>query len=248
MGNSLIISWEIVGNTGIISLNNPPQNALDSPDFIDTEQLLEWASNPDVNGIIIKGEGRHFSSGADMEKLFEMARVKEFLFERMEAGKNLLSVVENLEIPVMASIGGACFGGGLEIAIACHLRVCSENALFAFPEVNANLLPGLGGCLRLIDIIGRSKALSLLLSGDTIGAEEALSNKLVDYKIARKQLDEFSLMLMDRLVLGKKKNVVQSIMKAWHNSRKMSYSEALTAETELFCNLAQDELKRQNTA
>lgn len=247
MAHSDNIRWALKGNVGIIMLDNPLGNELTQPAFIDPSQLLAWSELPEVNGIIITGAGRHFSQGAQLENLFKMATDKDFLLEQMDAGKHLLSTLEQLNIPVMAVVNGVCFGGGLEIALASHLRVCSENALFAFPEVNHGLIPGLGGSVRLSAAVGESAALGLLLSGDTLNANEALQMKLVDHCVNKALLQEFALSLMSKLVDGKPKNVVQSVMQAWHNSRNLSFNEALKAETLLFFQLAQSALKRRET-
>jgi enoyl-CoA hydratase len=248
MGDALHINWEILGNTGIITLENPPQNFLIRPDFIEISQLNEWAAHPEVNGIIITGAGRHFSAGADLDELFKLVKNKEFLIEKMEAGKKILEAIDMLHLPVIAAIGGVCFGGGLEIALACHMRVCGNNSLFAFPEVNHNLLPGMGGASRLQSMLGHSRALSILLSGDTINAEDATKMKLVDYCVLQKKVLDFSVELMNRMVGGKIKEVVTSVLQAWHNNRKLNYQEALSSETKLFCHLAQEELKRRNNS
>jgi enoyl-CoA hydratase/carnithine racemase len=248
MGESLHIKWEIRGNSGIITLENPPQNFLNHPDFLKISQLNEWAGHPDVNGIIITGAGRHFSAGADLDELFKLAENKAFLIEKMNAGKQILEAIDNLNLPVIAAIGGVCFGGGLEIALACHMRICGTNSLFAFPEVNHNLIPGMGGTSRLQSILGHSKTLGILLSGDIINADDALKMRLVDYCVPQKEILDFCLNLMNRMVEGKIKEVVTSVMQAWHNNRRLNYREALSAETELFCHLAQEELKRRNNS
>lgn len=247
MTDSPNVHFEILGNTGIITLSNPPGNELLQPDFISVAQLTEWAQIPWVNGLIITGAGRNFSSGARLDDVFSMASDKEFLIQKMDAGKEVLNALENLDIPVIALINGICFGGGLEIALACHIRVCSENALFAFPEINHQLMPGLGGSIRLRDIIGESQALGVLLSGDTLNAEEALQMKLVDHCRPKSEVLAFATGLMAKMVEEKPKKVVQSVVRSWHNSRNLSYSEALKEETRLFYELAKDELLRRES-
>jgi enoyl-CoA hydratase/carnithine racemase len=245
MGNSENIIWEVKGNVGILTIDNPPQNFLKKPDFLQPEKILDWTSAPEVNGLIIKGTGRHFSAGAEIDEVFRLAKDPDILFERLEEGKRLLNTIEELEIPVIAAIGGVCFGGGLEIALACHIRVCSNSSLFAFPEVGHNLLPGLGGTVRLSRITGESAALNILLTGDTIGSSEALKLKLVDHTVMQNEVFVYSMNMMERMVSGKIKKVVMNIMKAWHNGRKLTYEEALKAETRLFCELATDEMNRR---
>lgn len=245
MNSSDNIKWKVTGNVGIITISNPPQNYLIKPDFIDKKNLLEWASMDNINGLIIRGEGRHFSAGANLDTLFEMSSDKEFLSDRIHAAKELLKTIENLEIPVIAAIRGICFGGGLEIALACHIRICAENSVFAFPEINHNLIPGIDGAKRLSEITGKSTALELLMSGDTINAEKALEIGLINHITPSKNIEDFSLDIMNKMVDGKIKKVVNYIMRSWHNSQKMNYDDALAAETKLFCELANDELIRR---
>jgi enoyl-CoA hydratase/carnithine racemase len=239
------IQREIRENIAVITLANPPGNELDQPVFMDVEMLKQTAEAEEVNGIILKGAGRHFSQGARLDSIFEMASDKEFLIEQMDQGKALLNSIAGLNIPVLAQITGLCFGGGLEIALACHLRICSDNALFAFPEVNHNLIPGLGGTVRLVETLGSSKALSVLLSGDTMDAAEALKTGLVDHCKPKQELDDFSFSLMKRMVSGKPRQVVTSLMQAWHNSKQMNFRDALAEETHLFYQLALAELRRR---
>jgi enoyl-CoA hydratase len=165
------------------------------------------------------------------------------LEEEMIRGRELLAFIENLDIPVIAAINGACFGGGLEIALSCHIRLCSERSLFAFPEVNLNLMPGLGGTVRLMSTAGMSESMLLMLGGDTINAEKALSLGIV-YAVEPADSLAAAFELMRKMTEDKPKKVITSIMTAIHNARTMSYSEALAAETQLFCELAVDEASR----
>lgn len=242
------VKFEIRGNIGFLTLDHPPANELASPEFVTASQLQEWSEIPGVNGLIISGTGRNFSSGANLEELFKMAHDRDFTLSKMEAGKKTLETLSSLNIPVMAAIQGVCFGGGLEIAMACHIRVCSVNSLFAFPEVNQQLMPGLGGSVRLGEIVGHGRALDILLSGDTLSAEEAMDLKLADHCRPKGQVMDFAVNLMTKMVDGKPKKVVNAIMQSWHNSKKMDFRQAMREETRLFYELASDELKRRKSS
>ena len=128
-----IADFEITDEIGILKLNNPPQNYLIEPAFADLEKLQRWL-NADLKGLIITGAGRHFSAGADMLHLKEMAANTGALEKKMTAGNQLLNFIYDLDIPTIAAIKGVCFGGGLEIALSCQIRFCNSKALFAFPE------------------------------------------------------------------------------------------------------------------
>lgn len=232
-----IISWEQKGEIGFLNISNGKENYLDNPDFISLDKLKEWTSDPKLKGIIIKGIGRNFSAGANIENLQELSKDQSLLVEKMKEGKKILDFIEDLNIPVIAAINGVCFGGGLEIALACHMRVASERALFAFPETNHGLIPGLGGNYRLMQLIGK-KAYEFILSADMVCAAEAKSLGFINYVTETKDATELAIEKLKSMVSERSIEVIQSAMKAIKNSGKMSREEALKCETELFCNLA----------
>lgn len=237
MQTSNIVRWERQKEIGILSISNGKENYLDVPDFIDIDNLKRWTSEDGLKGIIITGIGRNFSAGADLDKLKELATNLPALGKRLNKGKQILDFIENLNIPVVAAINGLCFGGGLEIALASHIRIASERALFAFPEINHGLIPGLGGTFRLTKMLGKN-ALELVLSGDMINSHHARELGLVNYIANSKNSLQFASDFLNRLVTDRPIEVIHSIMQAIRNSEKMERSEALNAETELFCKLA----------
>lgn len=231
-----LADWTTNGNIGILTLNHPPQNFLQEPEFINLEELAEWTKP--LKGLIITGKGRHFSAGANPELLKEQILHPEAFQKQMERGLRILNFIENLDIPVIAAIRGICFGGGLEIALCCHIRIAAENALFAFPEANHGLIPGLGGIIRCKSLSGESLAIPFLLSGDTIGAEKALSLNLVDEIIPSKEVMDYSLNLMAKMTEGRSLLLIHNMMLAIKNSRNMPSEQAMEEETKLFCALA----------
>lgn len=240
------ISWEIRNDIGIITLDHPPENYLVHPDFVPLETIRKWTSYDYLKGILICGAGKHFSGGGKLENLFSMIRANENISMTMDQGKAVLDHIENLDIPVIAAIQGICFGGGLEVALASHIRVCSENSLFAFPEVNQGVLPGLGGTVRSNGKVGFPKALKLIMSGDMINAEDALEMKLVDFVVSRQKVFEYSFNLLLKLTRDRPIPVINAVMKALKNARNLSTEEAMREETRLFCELALAEAKRRN--
>jgi enoyl-CoA hydratase len=230
--------WEKKGSIGILTIQNPPENYLKDPEFISLNLLEKITSDKTIKGIIIKGKGRHFSAGAEINNLRELAKNESMLFEKMTKGKRLLDAFENIHVPVVASISGACFGGGLEIALAAHIRICSENALFAFPETNYNIIPGLGGTVRLAEIIGKGKATEIILSGEIVNSQKAHEIKLVDYIVPSKGIHEYSLEFLNKITTDRDIDVIHAVIKSIQNARKMSFEEALMEETKLFCQLA----------
>ncbi len=248
MGSNSYAQLSMSDGLAVLTLSHPPGNEMPSPDFMDAAQIADLAADENTRALIIRGAGRHFSSGADLESLKKLAGNPSQLMESMNAGKQLLNTIESLEIPVIAEINGACFGGGLEIALACHFRICASPALFAFPEINHNLIPGLGGTARLARLLGHNRALSLLLTGDTIDSGKAFETGLVDMITDRDALKEHVLSFTRQLTGDKPKKVITYLMRAWHASIRLSFEKALEEETRLFCELARDEFQRRNEA
>jgi len=226
------------GVLGILTLPGTGGNYLEQPDFADVDWLRERFSDPGLKGIIIRGSGRHFSAGADLDKLKKLAGDETLLFHRMTAGKKLIRIITEAEVPVVAGISGVCFGGGLEIALACHIRICSENALFAAPEANYGIMPGLGGTVTLSRLIGPGKAVEMILSGDIVNAEKALALGLTDYVIPNKDLHSFTLDYLNKMTADRDTAVIRSIVKSIHHSQTMDFEKAMEEETKLFCALA----------
>jgi enoyl-CoA hydratase/carnithine racemase len=238
------VNLSCVNFIGIIELNEIPHNYIPYPDFIEIEKIDDFISANQIKGLLFKGAGRHFSAGADQEKLFEMASNPELLFSRIEKGIRLLEYIDSLEIPVVAAINGACFGGGLEIALACHFRVCSSKSIFAFPESNINLMPGIGGIGKFLKQNPDNKTMFYLLSGEMIDAEKALELTLVDHITDEKPYD-FAIEFLNKMVKDKPLKVINSIIRSINNYYKLPYDQALREETKMFCELAADESKRR---
>ncbi len=145
--------------------------------------LTAQRDNAAVQGVVITGSGnKAFAAGAD---------IAEFAHFTAEEGKQLSAKghgifkrIENYPKPVIAAVNGFALGGGCELAMACHLRVATPNAKFGQPEVNLGIIPGYGGTQRLVQLIGKGKALELLMTADTISADEALRLGLANHIVA----------------------------------------------------------------
>lgn len=238
MNNSTIAHWERQGDIGILTLSNGKENYLIEPEFANLQKLKSWTNEPTLKGIIIKGAGRNFSAGASINDLFSIAKDETNLKNKISAGKEILDFIESLNIPVIASINGVCFGGGLEIALACHIRIASSNALFAFPESSLGLIPGLGGIYRITHLLRQREIHDLLLTGDMVNAEHAKDIGLIDYISPDKDSFNYSFEKINSLTHDRSAELINYVIAAIHNARKMNQKEALKIETELFCKLA----------
>jgi enoyl-CoA hydratase/carnithine racemase len=241
------ISFRIEENLGIIRIDNPPANYLIKPEFIPAAMLQNWIEKNLLKGILVCGSGKHFSGGADLDRLFAMSQDDRLMESEISKGKALLRYIENLDIPVVAAIQGICFGGGLEIALACHIRVCSTNALFAFPETNQGFIPGLGGINAVSELASVPEALKFVLSGDMINAEEAKMMKIVDYIVPGENLIHWSLNMLKKMTGDRRLKVINYVMKALHNTKTMSIEESIREETRMFCELAKEEMERRQS-
>jgi len=241
------IGWEIRNDIGIITIENPPENYLAQPDFVPLEVLKKWTSYDYLRGLMITGTGKQFSGGGNLDHLFSMINAKEDISAKISKGKKVLDFLENLNIPVIAAIQGICFGGGLEIALACHIRIGSDNALFAFPESNYNLIPGLGGNIRSQKLIGFPKSLKMILSGDMINAEDALEMKLIDYIVPKNKLHDFAFNFLLKMTKDRRLEVIHAVMEVLRNERKLPVEDAMRNETRLFCELALAEAFRRKS-
>jgi enoyl-CoA hydratase len=234
-------TWHRHGAIGILELPDGPY--LPQPDFMPVEELKGYLEEPGLKGVIIRGSGRHFSAGADVDQLRKLAQEEDVLMRKMLAGKALIGLIEDTPLPVVAEISGACFGGGLEIALACHIRISSETALFAFPETGLGIMPGLGGTASLPRAVGQGKAAEMILGGDIINAPKALEIRLVDYIAPAKSLHEFALAYLHKLTNDREVEVIRSVMVSLSNARHLPEEKALEEETRLFCALAVKNLK-----
>ena len=144
-------------------------------------------SDPDIHGMILTGSGpKAFAAGADIS---EFANFNNDEGTRMSAdGHEVMNSIEEGSKVVIAAVNGFALGGGCELAMACHMRVASTNAKFGQPEVNLGVPPGYGGTQRLIQLVGKGKAIELLVTGDAIDAQTALQLGLVNYVVEQEQL------------------------------------------------------------
>jgi len=184
-----------------ITLNRPKQlNALNTTVFAELEDIISKAQNDvQVKGIIITGSGdKAFAAGADIKEFadFNLEEAKQLASN----GQRIFSLIEEGKKPAIAAINGFALGGGLELAMACHLRIASENARFGQPEITLGVTPGYAGTQRLTQLVGKSKSMELLLTGGMINADEALSLGLVNYTVPQEELMATAEKLMSKIV------------------------------------------------
>ena len=175
------VLYETKGSIAYITVNRPKVlNALNTPTWSDLRRVFKHARNDEaVRGVILTGAGdKAFIAGADIGELAQVSAVEAEQSSRF--GQGVLDLIENLGKPVVAAVNGFALGGGCETAMACTMRIAVESAKFGQPEVALGLLPGGGGTQRLPRLVGKGRALQLILSGDMISAQEAYRIGLVN--------------------------------------------------------------------
>jgi enoyl-CoA hydratase len=168
------LSLSVEEGLAVITLENPPVNAIDQAARHELNDLLGQLREPDIEAVVFLGTADVFSVGADIS-LFEQAQ--EWTTQEFRRNSRVLGEVfdglETMEKPIIAGIEGTCVGGGLELALACDVRIAAPDTTLGFPEHNIGLIPGLGGCSRLVHLVGPGKAKDLVFSRDLVDGETA---------------------------------------------------------------------------
>ncbi|MFN4081281.1 MAG: enoyl-CoA hydratase/isomerase family protein [Saprospiraceae bacterium] len=173
---------EVADGIAVLTLNREKAlNALNSAvlEALGAFFREDGPKTPDLRGVVITGAGeKAFAAGADITEFSGLDAAQGMAFARR--GQAVFAAIERFHVPVVAAVNGFALGGGCELAMACHLRIAGAKARFGQPEVNLGLIPGYGGTQRLVQYVGKTKALELMLTADMIGADDALRLGLVN--------------------------------------------------------------------
>ena len=203
------IICKIDNRINTISINRPNKlNALNIETFSEIDHAVNDAiNNPDVRLIVITGIGiKAFAAGADIKEFIDFS--EEEAFDLSSKVNNILTqTIENSPLPIIAAINGYALGGGLEIAMACHLRIASDNAKMGLPEVSLGLIPGYGGSQRLPQLVGKGKAFDMIMTGKMIDADEALISGLINYKTSQEELLTFTKQISEKILLNSSNSI-----------------------------------------
>jgi enoyl-CoA hydratase len=216
---------------GQITINRPSKlNALNIATIQELHNALEnLDNNQEIRTIIITGEGeKAFVAGADISE-FANFSIEEGAQLAAQGQGLLFDFVENLKTPTIAAVNGFALGGGLELAMACHFRIASDNAKMGLPEVSLGVIPGYGGTQRLPQLIGKGRAMEMIMTAGMISAEEAFRAGLVNHVVPQAELLSFTKSLAQRIM----KNSPAAISKAI-KAINASYKEGVNGyETEI---------------
>jgi len=226
--------YEVRDQIATVTVNRPKVlNALNDATMDELRRVfLDIRHRADVGGAILTGSGeKAFVAGADINELATSTPIEGK--DRSRRGHHVLEIMENLGKPVVAAINGYALGGGCELAMACTLRIASENAKLGQPEVKLGLVAGYGGTQRLVRLVGLGRALELLLTGDQISAQRAYEIGLVNAVYPQTELLSQTVGLL-RKILANGPLAVRLTMEAAVHGSQMSLAEGLNLEATLF--------------
>ncbi len=184
-----------------VTINRPDKlNALNRDVMADLNEVTaEIEKNPEIKAVIITGSGtKAFVAGADISEFVGLNPSEGAALAK--TGQDIFFKIENASKPIVAAVNGFALGGGCELAMACHFRVASDNAKFGQPEVNLGIIPGYGGTQRLVQLIGKGRALELLMTGNMIEASIALEYGLVNHVVPQDDLLPKAKMILDQII------------------------------------------------
>ena len=207
------ISIAIENNITTITIQRPEKlNALNKATIQELHKALKsMEESAEAKVIIITGSGeKAFVAGADIAE-FAHFSVEEGAQLAAQGQALLFDFIENLKKPVIAAINGFALGGGLELAMACHFRIASDNAKMGLPEVSLGVIPGYGGTQRLPQLVGKGKAMEMIMTAGMINAEEAKSYGLVNYVVSQAELLDFTYGIAQKIIKNSPVAIAQAI-------------------------------------
>ena len=236
------LKLDVKNNILYITVNRPEKlNALNFQTLDEFREAMgEAYENEEVKAVIITGAGeKAFVAGADISEFTQINEINSRKFS--ENGQDTFSLIEKCPKPVIAAVNGFALGGGCELALACHMRVASDNAKIGLPEVTLGILPGYGGTQRLTLLVGKGKAFEIIMTGDMITAEHALQIGLVNYMVPQSELMAKCEGILNKIIQRAPVAIAQTVecVNAVYNETKDGYeveanSFAICTKTEDF--------------
>ena len=227
------LTVKVENGVAVVTINRPPANALSRALILEVDTFLDQVQDDDtVRVIVLHGEGRFFSAGADIKEFTSISSGEEFS-KLAETGQAVLERLERFHKPVIAAIHGAALGGGLELAMGCHIRIVSETAKLGLPELQLGLIPGFAGTQRLPRYVGMPKAAEMILTSDPISGIEAVQFGLANQAYPEDELLAKTMELANKI--AKKSPVaVKVALEMLQFSKPESYYAGVKAEAESF--------------
>ncbi|MFQ5945166.1 MAG: enoyl-CoA hydratase-related protein [Anaerolineae bacterium] len=239
MAERSFVKTVVEDGVGLLTLDYPPMNLLNAETFRELHAALdELLSDEKVKATVITGGGEFvFIAGADIKAIVAIQSAEEAR-ELVEQGQALVGRIEEAPVPFIAAINGHCLGGGLELAMACHLRVASNRAQLGQTEIALGIIPGFGGTQRLPRLVGRAKALELILTGDRISGSEAAAIGLVNRAVPAGEV-LLTAMGMAKKIAGHGRMAIRAAVAAVQGGLERPLAEGLALEADEFALLAE---------
>ena len=240
--------YEKRGPIAYVTINRPKVlNALNRETIVELKEAFEDARDDSaVRAVILTGAGeKAFAAGADVGEVVSQSAVE--AEEATRAGQGVTNLIENLGKPVAAAVNGFALGGGCELAMACTFRIAAESAKFGQPEVKLGIMPGYGGSQRLPRLVGKGRALQLILSAEIIGAQEAYRIGLANEVVPNANLIARAEEILNQIIANAPLAVKFSL-EAVNKGMEASLAEGLVIEASLFALCAGTEDKKEGTS
>jgi enoyl-CoA hydratase len=238
-----------VDETGValMEINNPPMNALSWAVIDEIADTLKKAlADHDVRVIVFTGAGKAFIAGADITELNNYTTAQQGA-DSLISGQDLSNLMMNADKPIIAAINGFCLGGGMEMALGCHIRLADESATLGLPEIKLGIIPGYGGTQRTPRLVGKGRALELILSGNFLKGSEAAAYGLVNRAVPKGTVVEEAMKLASTIA-SKSRVAVQAALRAVLEGTAMDLGTGMRLERELFGSCYASEDKKEGTA
>lgn len=236
------------GSTAELIVSRPEKlNALDNRTLVELRHAFDaFAGDDAIRAIVLTGAGeKAFVAGADITEIRDQTPLEARQFS--EQGQQLMRRIESMTKPVIAAINGYCLGGGLELALACHFRYASENARLGLPEIKLGIIPGFGGTQRLTRLIGRSRALEMILTGEPVDALTAEKYGIVQRVVGRGEVSGQAVQTARQLATAAP-HAVAAILETVDLGLDMPLDQGLGFETARFALCCATEDMREGTA
>ena len=228
-----LLKWSVEDMVATIKIANPPANAISTKVLQELSLVLDEVEyDQTVRVVVIHGEGRFFSAGADIKEFTALSTEEQFS-SLGKNGQQIFERMENFTKPIIAAIHGAALGGGLELAMACHFRLVSQKAKLGLPELQLGIIPGFAGTQRLPRYVGTARAAEMLLTSTPITGVEAVQAGLCNHAYADEELLENALKMANQI--AKKSPVaVKSALQLLRFSKTKEFYAGVDREAELF--------------
>lgn len=227
------LAYTLKNHVAYLTIQSPPANALSSTLLQDLSEKIDTIEEDGTaKAIVLKGDGKFFSAGADIKEFtsFQNASDYESLSKK---GQQLFDRIEHFSIPVIAAIHGASLGGGLELAMACHIRMVTANAKLGLPEATLGIIPGFAGTQRLPHYVGTAKAYEMVLTGEPISGKEAHALGLANRVVAEEDIFNEATKLAENIA-AKSKLSINNIMNLIPYAKTEQFAAGAESEAKAF--------------